>query len=377
MFNYEEVLVASKSIIKNIKTNCIPLLEPYDVFFDLNQKPTSKKYLNIIYLKENKKIMNLDSLQFMNEPSKLIIVLSKNYEYQDIIQDLNIKIKPNKMVCIENLVFNNFRYLVFRPVRKFLIPKFDYIDKKTNVLLHEDFGYGDFFYGLRYLNLYKNVLWTFEGRDSLVKFAKNLNLFENVILKNEININYKLDFHIGINELAEHHKFCSFKSPFIKFKNFSESKFDVSFCYKGNKVKMFEARREFDPFILKNLSKKYSLCNLQIDEQELSWGINLKNKIKNWYDTAKIIKQSSLVVCPPTGLMHLAGSLNVPTIVVFSSCFKNYERLYFNINKKLSPFYPDNLICVDESKCVYAIECFLSNKQKNIKNILNNDIFLI
>ncbi|MEI7487448.1 MAG: hypothetical protein WCJ72_08575, partial [Chryseobacterium sp.] len=162
--------------------------------------------------------------------------------------------------------------------------------------------------------------------------------------------------------------------PFLKLGDNTEKQNDISFCYKGNKIKIHN-RREYDPEIIKDLSRSYSMCNLQVDEPDLPWANNCKNEIKNWYDTAVILSKSKLVICTATSMVHLAGALGIPTMVIYNESLL-YENLYFDFKNKTSPFYPKNLIIVNENNCKKMVIEYFKFKHEFIIDLLKQKLLL-
>jgi|688.fasta_scaffold110054_2 hypothetical protein len=365
---FDKKLICDKSIeiIKKMKCNNVPLNGCFDVTFN-SYETKNKKELKIFTLNEIENF-NFDIIKNIYEPSKIVLVVPKSINYKKITTSIFI------LCIIENVVVDDLRYLVIRPKRKFEIPKFDLIDRKVKVLLCDMAGYGDFFNMLRYLQFYKDVEWTLEARPSLVELAKNSKLFKNVIVKDGSEHNHNCSFYITNNDLYEKFKSSYITIPFLKLGDITEKQNDISFCYKGNIIKVHN-RREYNPEIIKDLSSSYSMCNLQVDEPDLPWANNCKNEIKNWYDTALILKKSKLVICTATSMVHLAGALGIPTMVIYNKSLL-HEKLYFEIKNKISPFYPKNLIIVNENNCKKMVVEYFKFKHEFIIDLLKQKLLL-
>lgn len=366
MFDKKLIYDKSIEIIKEMKCNNIPLNGCFDITFN-SYETKNKKELKIFTLNEIEDF-NFDIIKNIYEPSKIILVVPKGINYKKITTSLFVP------YIIENVIVDDLRYLVIRPKRKFEIPKFDLIDKKVKVLLCDMAGYGDFFNALRYLQFYKNVEWTLEARPSLVELAKNSKLFKNVVIKDGNEYNHDCSFYITSNDLFEKFKNSYITIPFLKLRDNTEKQNYISFCYKGNKIKIHNIR-EYNPEIIKDLSKSYSMYNLQIDEPDLSWANNCRNEIKNWYDTAVILSKSKLVICTATSMVHLAGALGIPTMVIYNESLL-YENLYFDFKNKTSPFYPKNLIIVNENNCKKMVIEYFKFKHEFITDLLKQKLLL-
>jgi len=366
MFNKNLICKKSIEIIKKMKCNNVPLTGNFDVTFNC-YKIKDKKELKIFTLNRIEDF-DFDIMKNIYEPSKIVLVVPEGIDFK--------KSTPLFFIpyFIENFVVDDLRYLVIRPKRNFKIPKFDLIDRKVKVLLCDMAGYGDFFNMLRYLQFYKNVEWTLEARPSLVELAKNSKLFKNVVIKDGNEYNHDCSFYVTNDDLYKKFQNKYITIPFLELRDNTEKQNDISFCYKGNVIKV-HSRREYDPEIIKDLSKLYSMYNLQIDEPDLSWANNCKNEIKDWYDTAMILKKSKLVICTATSMVHLAGALGIPTIVVYNESLL-HENLYFDIKNKTSPFYPKNLIIVNENNCKKMVIEYFKFKHEYITDLLKQKLFL-
>lgn len=366
MFNKSLICDQSIEMIKKIKHNTVPLTGRFDVTFN-SYETKNKKELKIFTLNKIEDF-NFDILKSIYEPSKIILVIPKCIDYKKITLSFFIP------YVIENVVIDDLRYLAIKTTRKFEIPRFDFIDKKVKVLLCDTWGYGDFFCNLRYLQLYKNVEWTLEVRPSLAELAKNSKLFKNIIIKDGSEYSHDCSFYITDDELHQKFKSSYTTTPFLKLGDNTEKQNDISFCYKGNIIKVHN-RREYNPEIIKELSESYSMYNLQIDEPDLPWANNCRNEIKNWYDTAMILNKSKLVICTATSMVHLAGALGIPTMVVYNESL-SHERVYFDIKNKTSPYYPKNLIIVNENNCKKMVSKYFKSKHEFITDLLKYKLFI-
>jgi hypothetical protein len=366
MFNKNLICKKSIEIIKKMKCNNVPLTGNFDVTFNC-YKIKEKKELKIFTLNRIEDF-DFDIMKNIYEPSKIVLVVPEGIDFK--------KSTPLFFIpyFIENVVVDDLRYLVIRPKRNFEIPKFDLIDRKVKVLLCDMAGYGDFFNMLRYLQFYKDVEWTLEARPSLVELANNSKLFKNVVIKDGSEYDCDCSFYVTNDDFYKKFKNSHTTIPFLKLGDIKEKQNDISFCYKGNIIKVHN-RREYNPETIKELSNSYSMYNLQVDEPDLSWANNCKNEINNWYDTAMILKKSKLVICTATSMVHLAGALGIPTMVVYNKSLL-YEKTYFDMKNKTSPFYPKNLIIVNENNCKKMVIEYFKFKHEYITDLLKQKLFL-
>jgi tetratricopeptide (TPR) repeat protein len=136
---------------------------------------------------------------------------------------------------------------------------------------------------------------------------------------------------ITYNNLPKYTKYLqSSNNNVTKWKNTLKeiSKPKIGFCWKGRSKSypLTELAR------LIELTPQYQYINLQIncneDELELLNNLGVKsftNLIDNWYDTSGLLENLDVIISIDTGLVHLAGALNIPTILLldkYKSCWR-------------------------------------------------------
>lgn len=305
-------------MLDNAKTNFLPLKEYKFIEFP-NPIPSYH------HLRVWRNRLEWNETNNLQEPSKICFIS----DIKNVPSDVYMQIINNGCSLVEDYIYHQKRYIIFKPKRKFDCPVYD-LKSEGTVLFYCNAGYGDFFNCLRYIQLYPQAKFIAEVPSSLIRLAERTGLFYKVIERGE---NYKTDYYVTFKKLNEHHRHEGTSLPIIKVAPHPDVNGGIAFCFMGNRVK-YTKRRTFDYTKLKNF-QKYNLYNLQI-EQNVDFAINLK--IDDWYDTATIIQGCDLVITPPTSILHLAGIMAKPIVAVFKPEYENYEVAYFD--KDGSKYYP-------------------------------------
>jgi hypothetical protein len=306
-------------ILENADTNFLPLKN-----YKIIKSPS--KILDYPHLRMWADNEYWEEVEKLYDPSKICYVINKEKNYNGFYD----KVLKNKCSLLENYTVENYRYIIFSTPRKFNCPQYDF-KSQGSILLHYGGGYGDFINCLRYIKLHPNCDFVVEIKESMKRLVCESNLFKKIIIKGD---ECKTDFHLPINALFERHGPNGSGIPFLNIRKNEQVNGGIGFCFQGNRVK-YSPRRTFDPYLLEEFSD-YNLYNIQKEVRDISFAKNLP--IHDWLDTAQIIQGCDLVICPPTAITHLAGSLGKKLFVVFQDCYSGFEKIYFNKNS--SDYYP-------------------------------------
>jgi len=229
--------------------------------------------------------------------------------------------------------------------------------KNKKILVMSEQGHGDTIQFSRYIpdliNLGANV--TFVIQKDLYHLLKNQFNCEVTIKKTNVqSCDYYIKllslphlFKTNISNIPKQINLMLNEENVMYWKeelNLSNTKPNIGFAISGNPKHQDNLRRSI---FLKDIKPLMSNCQpyliqkdlLKEDEKILNENnkiIHLGNKIKNFMDTASIIKNMDLIITIDTSIAHLAGSLNKKTYLLLNSD----PDWRWMLDRNDSPWYP-------------------------------------
>ena len=244
------------------------------------------------------------------------------------------------------------------------------LNNKTLVIMPEQ-GLGDFIMLFRYIKLIKEKYKCFIHlicHPSLFKLFSNTNLHDNISSTNDL-VRFKdnpFDYWITIFDLPLiflNHSIENFQFPYIELeksnKNFdfmSEESINVGFVWRGSRTNFNDHYRSIKKISLLIgflKQKKVNFISLQYgmdSEEEKILGdfiFNTNGMIKDFEDTANIIKALDLVISVDTSVVHLAGALNIPCWVMLPDINSDWR---WQENASNTGWYPSVRIFRNENE---------------------------
>ena len=231
------------------------------------------------------------------------------------------------------------------------------LNNKTLLIFTEQ-GFGDNIQFIRLVvnikQLYPKVNIVVKAHKSLVKLFSNIPQIDKIISFDDKFNQY--DFVVPLMSLPYMIKLTFNTIPnkipyiLIKKKNIllNNKKLKVGIVWAGSKSHKSNANRTINLSNFKILfnNKSCQFYSLQVEKarEELKQIdaniIDLGKDLKNFYDTALLLKNLDLVITIDTSVAHLSGALNIPTWVVLP-----YRPGYLWLKKgKYSPWYPSIIL---------------------------------
>jgi Flp pilus assembly protein TadD len=201
------------------------------------------------------------------------------------------------------------------------IPKWDGRSKGKLVVYNEQ-GYGDFIFGIRYLDLL--------DIDFCFYIDQNINsLFKNTIYESlNKRVLKKVQYRCSILDIPSYYECESYKNDaygkIFKTNKNKKPKNNIGLVFSGGKSYSADKRRsiKLSKFnqILNNHNYKVTLFQKQTTDNEY-FDIKLPRSVKvckcsNFYTTANELQNMDCLVTVDTSVAHLAGALNIPTFVL-------------------------------------------------------------
>lgn len=221
----------------------------------------------------------------------------------------------------------------------------DFFNKK--VLLYSDCGLGDTIMFARYLPMLKNLVssLTLQTDTEIVELLKLSYPEINIISKSDEKPEYDIvmpimDISYALNSDFSQipNKDCYLKTDVNKVEEFSKSpifnnsKLKVGICYQGNKRVLKNRSISFD-----KIKELFSINNCEFYSFQLNDKIdsivNLSDYIKNYSDTASLLKCIDVLVTIDSSIVHVAGALGVKTFLMLPN---TPEWRWFNDSVKSS-----------------------------------------
>ncbi len=198
--------------------------------------------------------------------------------------------------------------------------------KGKTVLLYSDCGYGDTIMFARYIPFLQNIAKKVILRTdkALVSVLKENYPNIEVIPKEKIYSEYDVVMPVMNIAYALNMDFSNipYSSGYIKFSSnnkydvFKTDKINVGVFYQGSKNVL--KNRSIDYKYLTPLfeSDKFAFYSYQIENNKKEDIPNLSKYIKDFYDSAKLLKQTDLLITIDSSIAHLAGALGVKTFLL-------------------------------------------------------------
>jgi hypothetical protein len=179
-------------------------------------------------------------------------------------------------------------------------------------------------------------------------FKENYKQLNNIYIKGYSDIDYdSYDYIISLMSLPRLFKTTLANIPEIPYlktnTKINIATQDIGIFWKGSSSHVNDDNRSVDTkiieqFISYNSDKKF--LNLQLDRDEdlstFSNVLNAKNYINDFTDTLALLNKCRVVVTVDSMIAHLAGSANIPTIVLHAHS-PDWRWLQ---DRKDSPWYP-------------------------------------
>lgn len=214
------------------------------------------------------------------------------------------------------------------------------------VLVYSDCGLGDTIMFARYLPILqkksnKVILQTDKELVSILKYnypdidviRKSQNCSEYDVVIPIMNLPYALD--LDFDNIPNNEKYL--KTDNIHKELFKNDKFKIGLFYQGNK-RVFKNRS----IQYSKLSDLFEITNadfysfqIENDEFEGENVINLKKYIKDYSDTASLLKNMDVLVTIDSSIAHMAGALGVKTYLLLPN---TAEWRWFN-DTETTPWY--------------------------------------
>lgn len=276
---------------------------------------------------------------------KIAIEINPNYEYFQWIETLILLTKGNY-----DLGFKKYNKRKLLPDRQKLptYPEWDgEIDLTGKLLLIiKEQGLGDMIQFSRFLDLIpKNINFVCAIQDELLSlFQENFPNITFCSFNNQPIADYYLLFGDLINivkwgrtpETLPFKKFNVEKNiPIHKPKGIKKS---IGIVWGSSKIN--DVRSSTLETFYKNLTDVgIELYSLQLGQENIILDLihDMAPLIKDFSDTAAIIKQLDHIVCVDTSIGHLAGSMEIPCSIIISEA--NIDWRWF-IDRTDSPWYP-------------------------------------
>jgi tetratricopeptide (TPR) repeat protein len=201
------------------------------------------------------------------------------------------------------------------------IPKWDGKSKGKLVVYNEQ-GYGDFIFGMRYLELLDTDFYFYidQNINSLLKNTIYESLNKRVLKK--------VQYRCSILDIPSYYECESYKNDaygkIFKTNRNKKPKYNIGLVFSGGKSYSADKRRsiKLSKFnqILNNKLYKVTLFQKQTADNEY-FDIELPNSVKickcsNFYTTANELQNMDCLVTVDTSVAHLAGALNIPAFVL-------------------------------------------------------------
>ena len=220
------------------------------------------------------------------------------------------------------------------------IPKWDGKSSGKLVVYNEQ-GYGDFIFGIRYLDLLDT--------DFCFYIDQNINsLFKNTIYESSNKrVLKKVQYRCSILDIPSYYDCESFKSDAYSkiFKPIKKRKpkRNIGLVFSGGKSYSADKRRSIGlskfSEILNNKHYKVTLFQKNISDNEyldIDLPSSVKNcKCSNFYTTATELQNMDCLVTVDTSVAHLAGALDIPTFVLLDK----YPDYRWWLNDKSTLWY--------------------------------------
>ena len=224
------------------------------------------------------------------------------------------------------------------------------LDNKTLLIMPEQ-GLGDFIMLFRYVKIIKDNYDCFIHlicHPSLFTLISDINFLDKVSSTNE-TIKFTdsaFDYWATIFDLPiifSNHSFSGFNFPYIDLKELrkkydfiSKENINIGFAWRGSKTHSNDHYRSIkdSSLLIDFVSQvKVNFISLQYDvedeEEKLlrDYIISTKGVIKDFKDTANIVKCLDLVISVDTSVVHLAGALNIPCWVMLPDLESDWRWL--------------------------------------------------
>ena len=215
-----------------------------------------------------------------------------------------------------------------------------------NILVYSDCGLGDTIMFARYLPILekiakKVIVQTDRELTNILKsnysnieiVSKTEKSLEYDVVIPIMNLAYALD--IDFDNIPTPNKYLNVENKSYEF--FDNNKLKVGLFYQGNK-KVFKNRSiEYE-----KLQQLFDIDNIQFysfqlenNEQENDKILSLKNYIKDYSDTASLLKNIDVLLTIDSSIAHMAGALGIKTYLLLPN---TAEWRWFN-DTKTTPWY--------------------------------------
>ena len=329
------------------------------------------------------------------------------YELQDYSQAKNyfqktIEIKNDFADAYWNLAliylregnyFKGFEYYYWRwktnefidKRKSYKIPLTDFtqienIPEQSRVLISTEQGYGDTIQFIRFITHFKqkyNVKITFQTKQELYKLLKSFKDIDELYTFGQFI--EKPDFHftvmdiptilkISTNDIDYHFPYLAPTSNIELSKDYP---INIGFCIKGSPYHKLNHLRNIDIEEFKSLFDNQTICFWNLGTEKFN--INLPNyrelNFNDFDELASIMQKMDLIISVDTAVIHLAGALNLPAILLLPE-FTDWR---WELDKDKTPFYPSikifrkntswqNLLCNDVQ---FYLTSLFENKIQN------------
>jgi Flp pilus assembly protein TadD len=218
--------------------------------------------------------------------------------------------------------------------REFGVEKWDGKDLRgKRILVLSEQGFGDNIQFVRYIRMVKD-----KGGYVILECKKGLEgLFEKIEGVDELiekdswkDIDFDCYIHLmslpgvfktNYDNIPNEVPYLFAKNNLVYDNKFESKKFKIGIVWEGNKNQANNENRStnLNKFKLLNDVKGVELYSLQVGSDELIEGvIDLKNRMRDFSDTAGIIANMDLIISVDTAVAHLAGAMGKNTWVLLS-----------------------------------------------------------
>lgn len=353
MYEFEKAIKQLKQALKlnpkleelNIKygqvlSACERTQEAKEIFSKYKDNPVAKREILIINLKEkNFELASKDFFEwhnaledinvFENKSKQFFYKLNVNKEF-NIVEDQFVKFR-NNLLREEINQYTKYQSKLWN--RQDITGK--------NILVYKMHGVGDFLMSVRYINELITtadnvILQTPNSLTALLKYnfpkakiySSNENINENEYdyTTSEMNLIYNLKKDFNNIEYSE--PYLKVQDELVKeksaIKEFDNQKIKVGLFWQGNPFILVNRSIPLEKLIpifdIKNI-QYYSFQISDTDEKSDKLKknlpiIDLAPHIKNYSDTAALLKNIDLLITIDTSILHLAGALGVKTYLL-------------------------------------------------------------
>ncbi len=226
-----------------------------------------------------------------------------------------------------------------------------------NLLIYSDCGYGDTIMYLRFLPTILKMVksFTLQTDKELITLIKESYPDINVISKGEIYTDYDIVVSIMDLQYLLNLDFSEIKTTeaylnaninkvkeYSKLNCFQTDKKKVGLFWQGNK-KIFKNRSidfKYIEILLNKENSNFYSFQIENDIEEMDNVYNLKAYIKDFSDTAALIKNMDLIITIDSAVAHLAGALGMKTYLLLPKTaewrwFYDQERTIWYNNVKI------------------------------------------